>query len=103
MKRRLGLVSNSSSSSFVCDLTGVSYEGYEGEYDVDVLMCEQGHSFAYSRGEFPELDTWVSENGLYDELPEDVCPICNGTAKPQLADRIKSLMRSYNITVDDLK
>jgi hypothetical protein len=45
VKRREGFVSNSSSSSFVCAVSGRSYEGYDGEYDVDHCTCEYGHEF----------------------------------------------------------
>ncbi len=45
MKTRNGFVSNSSSSSFVCAVTGDSYEGYDGEYEVTCACCENGHEF----------------------------------------------------------
>lgn len=46
MKIRNGFVSNSSSSSFVCDICGTSYEGMDGDYgnDVQELHCTNGHS-----------------------------------------------------------
>ncbi len=43
MKVRMGFVSNSSSSSFVCDVCGSSYEGWDGMYDVDHFYCQVGH------------------------------------------------------------
>jgi len=43
MKIRRGFVSNSSSSSFVCDICHESYEGYDGQYDTDVVYCNAGH------------------------------------------------------------
>lgn len=47
MKTRQGFVSNSSSSSFVCDVSGESYEGWDGDYgDIHECNCLNGHSFA---------------------------------------------------------
>ena len=43
MKVRTGFVSNSSSSSFVCNVCGGSYEGYDGMYEVDCYTCEVDH------------------------------------------------------------
>ena len=42
MKVRNGFVSNSSSSSFVCDVSGESFEVYDGE---GVYHCCNGHGF----------------------------------------------------------
>ena len=47
MKMRNGFVSNSSSSSFVCDVSGESYEGYDGDYgDIQECSCVNGHTFS---------------------------------------------------------
>lgn len=43
MKIRSGFVSNSSSSSFVCGVCGVSYEGWDGQYEVKHYSCNRGH------------------------------------------------------------
>ena len=46
MKERLGFVSNSSSSSFVCDVCGAVESGGEaGLYDFKMGQCVNGHSF----------------------------------------------------------
>lgn len=45
MKIRNGFVSNSSSSSFVCDACGTDYDGYDGDYgDIRHLNCCNGHN-----------------------------------------------------------
>lgn len=44
MKIRTGFVSNSSSSSFVCDVTGEIYSGVDMTlYDFDLIECVRGH------------------------------------------------------------
>jgi hypothetical protein len=43
MKIRIGFVSNSSSSSFVCSICGDSYSGYDGQYEVKHYECQNGH------------------------------------------------------------
>lgn len=46
MKTRNGFVSNSSSSSFVCDVCGEGWSGRNGDYgDIQELRCENNHSF----------------------------------------------------------
>lgn len=46
MKTRLGFVSNSSSSSFVCSICKETFEGYNGDYgDIHHMGCENGHGF----------------------------------------------------------
>lgn len=46
MKIRKGYVSNSSSSSFTCDLCGTTQSGYDmGVYEAGMMYCENGHCF----------------------------------------------------------
>jgi len=45
MKIRKGFVSNSSSSSFVCDVSGTALAGYDGEYEEGTCSAECGHEF----------------------------------------------------------
>lgn len=46
MKVRNGFVSNSSSSSFVCNICGAIESGYDASIkDFDMEMCENGHEF----------------------------------------------------------
>lgn len=47
MKLRMGFVSNSSSSSFVCDVSGEVESGWDLSLsDCDYYQCESGHTFA---------------------------------------------------------
>jgi hypothetical protein len=46
MKYRTGFVSNSSSSSFICDISGRSESGWDMCFsDVGMYSCENGHTF----------------------------------------------------------
>ena len=118
MKIRKGFVSNSSSSSFICEVCGNVESGYDASYDdMDFAQCENGHEFCrdhitpmteakaksilakikedpkYVDEDFLEAEeadqitalmelnlryfssSTMSEMG-YDELPEELCPIC---------------------------
>jgi len=58
MKVRSGFVSNSSSSSFICDECGENFCGYEfSHYDVDHYECENGHYFC-EKLEFDHKKAW---------------------------------------------
>ncbi len=46
MKRRQGFVSNSSSSSFICDVTGDDYSGWDACLsEAEMCTCKNGHTF----------------------------------------------------------
>ena len=118
MKIRKGFVSNSSSSSFICEVCGNVESGYDASLDdMDFAQCENGHEFCrehiksmteekaksilakikenseYVDQDFLEMEeadqiqtlmelnlhyfnsSTMSEMG-YDELPEELCPIC---------------------------
>jgi len=119
MKIRKGFVSNSSSSSFICEVCGNVESGYDASYDdVDFAQCENGHVMCrdhikpitaekakailkkikqdtkYVSEEFLEqeeadqIDELMSINLSYftsgtmsdygyDELPEELCPLCS--------------------------
>jgi len=72
MKVRLGFVSNSSSSSFVCDLCGETFGGRDlSPSDVYHCDCENGHTICRDGivGELLEEDD-------YYEIPASNCPFC---------------------------
>jgi len=104
MKCRKGFVSNSSSSSFVCDLTGNVEGGMDlCLTDIDMCSCEDGHEFMYDG--YPKVEEWINsdanEDGNYN-LPKELCPICNGDAKVQLVKQMKDKLKYLNLTVVDL-
>lgn len=46
MKKRKGFVSNSSSSSFICDITGREFSGWDmGLVDAGMYSCKNNHTF----------------------------------------------------------
>lgn len=52
MKIRNGFVSNSSSSSFVCDVCGTTESGWDLSItDIGMVSCENGHTFCEHHGE----------------------------------------------------
>ena len=74
MKIRTGFVSNSSSSSFVCDLCGYTTSGWDGYYeDDDVYTCEYGHAICGEclaikpRQLAKELNEMVKDNQILAE------------------------------------
>lgn len=64
MKIRRGFVSNSSSSSFICDVCGRDKTGYE---------CENGHYFCQDEADIQEGDIIWDD---YYNIPKEHCPIC---------------------------
>ncbi len=74
MKIRTGFVSNSSSSSFVCDVCGEEISGMDiCLSEAEMYQCENGHTFC----EFHALEV-DEEEGFDDryEVKEKHCPVC---------------------------
>jgi len=108
MKIRKGFVSNSSSSSFVCDITGGTESGWDmGLSDVEMCECENGHVF-FTDG-YPDVEKALSGECTYVDarcsLPAKLCPICNGDPKTKkiIVERLQDQMKHLNITMEDLK
>lgn len=75
MKIRKGFVSNSSSSSFICDVTGKIYSGYDACLsDFDLCSCENDHIFPKDL-----LPKNVDKEEDFDNSYVDpkYCPICS--------------------------
>ena len=91
MKKRLGFVSNSSSSSFLCDVCEQEGCGYDASpSDFDMAVCEKYHTFCYDHAIEPEKPCTVTNydgsvstyENMFEaeefegEVPSQYCPIC---------------------------
>jgi hypothetical protein len=76
MKIRKGFVSNSSTSSFTCDVCGATESGFDASVaDVGFGICENGH---YHCGcEVSMNDDCMKNDEDYGQaIKEECCPIC---------------------------
>lgn len=110
MKLRSGFVSNSSSSSYICEVCGDTFEAYdEGIAHFDLVMCE-GHEHLFC--EEHAVNANIDEEGheaftMYegdgdDRIDSKHCPIC------QLKTITEGMLLDYalyklNVKRDDLK
>lgn len=109
MKKRNGFVSNSSSSSFVCDVCGRVESGFDASAsDFDMLECENGHIFCVD--EVVHSDIEIEDD--YD-VPAHFCPICSmqnfrdvdlvmaalimlNTSRKELEDTLRGQFKTYD-------
>ena len=100
MKIRKGFVSNSSSSSFVCEICGQAESGYDmGLEEAGMVRCINDHIFCTEEaiGDIEEFD-------MYD-VPAEHCPICSLevlTAHDQLRYLIKTTGKNSKITLKEI-
>lgn len=80
MKFRKGFVTNSSSSSFICQICGNVESGFDISFDdAGFVECENGHEFCEYHILYPDDEEWEEYTELEDwryELSEKYCPIC---------------------------
>ena len=126
MKYRKSFVTNSSSSSFVCDICGrVETVWDTGLSDVGMYQCVNGHTFCwdealeiskedlieaiveykwnkYSKEELKKMELEeLMEYFDVGEVPECFCPICNFIEYSQ-SDLAKYLLKEYGISRDEV-
>ncbi len=98
MKIRVGFVSNSSSSSFVCDICGKSEVGFDCDpEELGFERCENEHLICEDEAYGEDLEERHTENNDYGRvLKEEFCPIClfEVSSKPEIK---KYLKKRYNI------
>lgn len=107
MKIRKGFVSNSSSSSFICDVSGHLECGFDMSIeDAQMYECENEHTFCE---DYLITDGWeeYSEDivdGYYIryEVPSKFCPICQ-MKNIKKSDMIKFLLKKSNTTISDIE
>lgn len=95
MKIRNGFVSNSSSSSFVCEICGATEVGYDVSLsDVGFVECENGHVFCEEH--IINNDISIDCIGGENLLLEKHCPICQFEEYSQ-SELSKYLLKEYEI------
>jgi len=103
MKIRKGFVSNSSSSSFICDVCGNTQTGYDMSLeDAEMFQCESGHTFCeyhmVTPGDYQ--DAIEDESNEFDDsrwdVPSKYCPIC------QMEDIMTSDILHYLLKKNDI-
>lgn len=112
MKIRAGFVSNSSSSSFICDVCGDAVSGIDIEYAwYELGICENGHhfhkheavnkdksySFTYNGEEYTYNDFEDAYQDDCTEIPSFYCPICN-MKEVSYSDAVAYLLKEKNYT-----
>lgn len=126
MKYRKDFVTNSSSSSYICEICGANESGFDlGLEDAGMTECMNGHIFCdehrlpmtqskeeliktiledeYSNDSEEELnkmniDELIEKIGYY-EVPEFMCPICNFIEYSEY-DLAAYLLKEYGIPRD---
>jgi len=78
MKIRNGFVSNSSSSSFICEICGDARSGWDASpSDVDMEMCEHYHYFCSEHINDRDDIIRVDSPEFGECVSAESCPICN--------------------------
>ena len=98
MKYRSGFVSNSSSTSFVCEICGEIHEEEHNFIDnIGVVRCKNGHDFCidhltkeereyvweihrsgYRNDDFSRFEIYST---FFFNIPTDMCPKCHSLVK----------------------
>ncbi len=102
MKCRQGFVSNSSSSSFICEISGSVESGYDASpSDCGMIRCVNDHlmleEYAPKNVELVDEGDWGGE-----ALSEADCPICQ-LKEVRADDLVKFALKQLGVTEDQLK
>lgn len=97
MKIRKGFVSNSSSSSFICEVCGEVEAGYDMSYDeAGFMMCEHGHVLCKSHIHPITID---KAKALLEKIKSDTKYVSGDFLEKEEADQLQELI---DIDVDSL-
>ena len=113
MKFRKSFVTNSSSSSYICEYCGKEASGWDMCLsEAEMIECVNGHTvceecidsktlkYLYDNYADEDKDTYW-EDWRY-ELPEKYCPICSFDVFLD-SDILKFLEKFHSINIDDIK
>lgn len=101
MKISIGFISNSSSSSFVCEICGRTESGWDiGLSEYEFVRCVNDHIFC--EDEILDVEP-PSENPkeYEDEIPECQCPICN-FSEPSYPDLKRYFLKISKVTEEEV-
>jgi hypothetical protein len=105
MKTRQGFVSNSSSSSYVCDCCGETESGWDlGLSDAEMFYGQCGHTLHDSCAKLTEEGAEkISQEDRYD-FPSKYyeCPICNMEVFLE-SDLLKYTLMQLDLTKEELQ
>lgn len=109
MKIRSGFVSNSSSSSFICEVCGETSSGWDLSYsEAEMCCCKNGHEMCehHVLGENTIDFLQDEEREDYDEdwryaMPIEYCPICQLKVLTD-HDTIKFLRKVCGMSDEDI-
>jgi hypothetical protein len=111
MKIRTGFVSNSSSSSFICDVSGAVESGWDLSLsEAGMYECKAGHTFCedylLNEAEF-KAKYEDEESEFYDEdiryiVPSEYCPICSLSSISD-TDLLNYLLKKSYTNRDEVK
>ncbi len=99
MKIRKGFVSNSSSSSFVCDVCGEDESGWDlCLSETGMFECTNGHTICKSH------KIAIPNEEIEDvyEVDPKFCPICNFMEITD-SNLSKYLLKKFNLTKEDVR
>ena len=98
MKNRFGFVSNSSSTSFTCDICGHTESGWDsnGLEDFGFYQCENEHIICQEEAIGDDIES-IEDDDIGDCIPEAHCPICRFEAVSN-SNAKHYLKKEYGIT-----
>ena len=100
-KVRKGFVSNSSSSSFICDISGAAEAGTDccSAEDYGYVSCEHGHTMLLEY--VPNYEDLTLDEDWEYELKEKDCPICQ-MKEIRIEDLHKFALKQLGMTDESL-